>query len=576
MKRSGLLNLLWEFQNDFGYIPDNTISEIAQKLKVSKIEIEGVVSFYHFFHRQPTGKYIVYLNNSIISEFKGFAEIKTAFEKETGCVFGSYENNSMFSLFETSCIGLSDQEPAVLINFKPFTNLTPKKVATIINKLKLGANLNSIADDPTSKIQFTPPEDKTIFFRHYEQGKSLQIMKKLTPDQILEEIKTSKLSGRGGAFYPTSEKWRSCKDNLSKKKYIICNADEGEPGTFKDRSLITYHPGLIIEGMIISAFVCKAKKGFIYLRAEYKYLLKTLEKTLKNFRNRNFLGKNILGIKNFDFDIKIQLGAGAYVCGAETALIESLEGNRGESRIRNYFPTEYGYKGYSTVVNNVETFAMASRILELGSNFILKIGTDKSKGTILLSIAGDVAKPGIYEVEYGTKIRDLLSLEMCQATAPNYIQLTGPSGECINQSEFDRKICKEDLSFGGSVMVFNRKRSILQLLENYANFFKTESCGNCTPCRVGNQILLEKIIKIKKGIGTGTDLQEIKDWSKIMKLTSRCGLGQYSANTFAMAIDKFEDYFNLQVTSNADDSNVEFDMEAAVFDYEYLINSTQK
>lgn len=575
MKRSRLLTHLWEFQNRYGFISNEAISEIAQRLRVSKIEIEGVISFYHFFHRQPTGKYIVYLNNSIISEFKGFNEIKAAFEKETGCTFGCYDQNPLFSLFETSCIGLSDQEPAALINFYPFTNLTPERVKEIVKELRLGTCLKTICDNPTSTIQFTPPENKTVFFREYKLGKSLEKLKSYSRDEVLKIISNSHLAGRGGAFFPTAQKWKLCKENDNESKYLICNADEGEPGTFKDKALLDKLPGLIIEGMIAAAYVTGAKEGYIYLRAEYKYLLAKIEESIHKFYQNNLLGNHILGIEDFNFNLHVQLGAGAYVCGAETALIESLEGKRGEPRIRIHFPTDYGYLGSSTVVNNVETFAMAARILELGADFIDKIGTKQSKGTKILSISGDVGKPGIYEVEWGTKIRDLLHMKMSQATAPYYIQISGPSGECIGKQDFDRQICKEDLVCGGSIMVFSKFRSIIQILENFTKFFKTESCGTCTPCRAGNQILYDKIQQLKKGICTMEDLEEIKDWSQIMKLTSRCGLGQYASNTFAIAIDKFEDYFKLKTIELEDNNNVEFDMEEAVFDYDKLIKDTQ-
>ncbi|MFD1292738.1 NAD(P)H-dependent oxidoreductase subunit E [Lutibacter holmesii] len=573
MKQSRLLTRLWEFQNKYGYIPDVAISEIAQKLRVSKIEIEGVVSFYHFFHRQATGKYIIYLNNSIISEFKGFHEVKAAFEKETGCTFNEYSKNSLFSLFETSCIGLSDQEPAALINFYPFTNLTPKKVVSIIKDLKNGIAVATLANNSKSKIQYTPTEEKTIFFRDYETGKAINNLKYLHNSEVLEIISKAQLNGRGGAFFPVAEKWTYCKNNTSKLKYIICNADEGEPGTFKDKALINNLPGLIIEGMIISAYASGAQKGFIYLRAEYQYLLNKLKDTLAEFREQHLLGETILNIPNFNFDIEIQLGAGAYVCGAETALIESLEGKRGEPRIRNSFPTDIGYNNKSTIVNNVETFAMAARIIELESDFISKIGTLQSKGTKLLSVSGDVAKPGIYEIEWGTSVQELL--ELCQATAPYYVQISGPSGECINETEFNRKFSQEDLACGGSVMIFNRSRSILQIIENFIQFFKNESCGNCTPCRAGNQILFEKIKKIKQGICTSNDLKDVQQWAQIMKLTSRCGLGQFSGKTFSMAIDKFDDYFNLKVTTCNNDCKVAFDMEQAVSDYDELIKNTQ-
>ncbi len=572
MERKRLLTRLWQFQNDFGYIPQVAIKELAEELRVSKIEIEGVISFYHFFHLKPTGKYIVYLNNSIISEFKGYSEVKASFEKETNCTFGEYQK-PLFSLFETSCIGLSDQEPAALINFYPFTNLTPLKVKKIIEQLKNGENIVKIADNPSSKIQFKPEEDKTIFFRNYKLGESLKSLKNNTPDQLLKIISKSKLEGRGGAFFPTSTKWKYCKESSSLKKYIICNADEGEPGTFKDKALLNNLPGLVIEGMIIAGYITGATEGIIYIRAEYMYLINMIENTISKFYEKGLLGNDIYGIQDFNFSIEIQIGAGAYVCGAETALIESLEGKRGEPRIRKHFPTEYGYLGFSTVVNNVETFALAARIIELGPEFILNIGTKESKGTKLLSISGDVAKPGIYEIEWGITIKKII--ELSQATSPNYIQISGPSGECINNTEFNRKICKEDLSCGGSIMIFNRYRSIVQILENFITFFMVESCGICTPCRAGNQIILDKIKKLKRGICTTKDLTDIKNWGKIMQQTSRCGLGTFSTNSFRMALDKFESYFNLKISKCDADCEIEFDMESAVFDYDQLIKTTQ-
>ncbi|MBT8317194.1 MAG: NADP oxidoreductase [Lutibacter sp.] len=571
MNRTNLLNELWEYQNKHGYISKRAITQIAKSLKVSILDIEGVISFYHFFHQKPTGKFIIYLNNSIISEFKGFQYIKAAFEKETGCTFNEYDENPLFSLFETSCIGLSDQEPAALINFYPFTNLTVKKVKTIIKQLKEDEKLATISSSFISKIQYTPSEEKTMLFRNYIEGNSLKKIRKYSASEILENISKSGLTGRGGAFFSTAQKWKYCKESKSDKKIIICNADEGEPGTFKDKALLNNYPGLIIEGMIISAYVTGAKEGFIYLRAEYKYLLKKLEKTLEKFVDKGFLGDHICGIPNFNFYIKIQLGAGAYICGEEKALIESLEGKRGEPRLQKYFPTQNGYLGYSTIVNNVETFAKASRVIELGTTYISKIGTQKSKGTKLLSISGDVAKPGIYEIEWGTTIRELLKL--CEALSPYYIQISGPSGECINSTEFDRKICEEDIACGGSIMIFNRSRDILQIQKNFMNFFKIESCGVCTPCRAGNQILYEKIKKIERGLSTEKDLEEIKQWANIIKLSSRCGLGKTSPNSLVMAIDKFKDYFNLKTSPITENQYVEFDMENAIQEYDDVINN---
>ncbi len=574
MDRTHLLNKLWEYQNQFGFISDEAVSNISKKLNVSNIEIESVISFYHFFHKKPTGKHTIYLNNSIISELKGFEAVKTAFEKETNCTINE-QGNEEFSLFETSCIGLNDQEPAALINFMPFTDLTPKKVKLIIQKIRNGENVKEFASKVKSKIQYIPKEDKAIIFRPYEMGKSIKIGLKHSPQEIVDKISKSKLLGLGGAFFPVGYKWQSCKNNEDDAKYIICNADEGEPGTFKDRALFQYLPGLLYEGMILAGYATGAKEGIIYLRAEYQYLLPELEKLLETFYENNLLGENILGVNGFDFNLRYQLGAGSYVCGAASALIESMEGRRGEPPVRMWSATKHGFKHKPTIVNNVETLAYASRIIELGEDFYLNLGTEESPGTKLISISGDIAKPGIYEIEYGTTFKELLSIEMSQATAPYFLQVSGPSGDCLNSSEFNRRICKEDILCGGALMVFNRNRDILQILRNFMEFFKEESCGVCTPCRAGNFILTERVKKIQRGLCAQEDLDEIKQWGKIIKLSSRCGLGKTSPNSLTMAIDKFPEYFNIKIAPTNLDQLVEFDMEEATHEFDSFIKDTQ-
>lgn len=574
MDRTHLLNQLWEYQNQFGYISDNAVSEISKKLKVSNIEIESVISFYHFFHKTPTGKHTIYLNNSIISDLKGFEDVKAAFEKETGCTFGEYGDKN-FTLFETSCIGLSDQEPAALINFYPFTDLTPKKVKLIIQKIKSGEDVKNFYSKTLSPVHYTPNDEKTVIFKPYEMGKSIKEGLKYTPQEIIDKIYKSKLKGCGGAFFDVGYKWQSCKKNKDDAKYIICNADEGEPGTFKDRAIFQHKPGLVIEGMILAGYATGAKEGIIYLRAEYQFFKPQLERLIQEFYQANLLGKNILGHKGFNFELRIQLGAGSYVCGAASALIESLEGRRGEPPVRMWSATKHGFRHKPTVVNNVESLAYASRIIEFGENYFLNIGTKETPGTKLISISGDVAKPGIYEIEYGTSIRALLGIEMSQATAPYYVQVSGPSGEPISPEEFDRRICGEDILCGGSFMVFNRTRDILHILRNFMEFFKEESCGVCTPCRAGNHILNEKIKRMQNGLSSQDDIEMIKEWGKIIQISSRCGLGKSSSNSLMHATNKFKDYFNLKVAPSNEFQHVEFDMESAVHEFDSIIKDTQ-
>lgn len=558
-----LLNSLWEYQNRQGYIRDEDIEQCSRQFDISKVEVEGVVSFYHFFHRKPSGKFTIYLNNSIVSEFKGFQRVREAFERETGVRFGDVDPSGQFGLFETSCIGLSDQEPAALINFHPFTGLNTLKVRQIIARLKQGVPVEELCDDVEDNIRYVPPGKRAVFFREYFSGNAIVRLKGLSPEEVIEEIKRSQLSGRGGAFFPTGLKWGLCRQQAAEPKYIVCNADEGEPGTFKDRVLMNSMPGLVLEGMIVAGYAVGAREGILYLRAEYTWMKDKLDKDIERFYRMGLLGKNIAGIEGFDFDIRLQMGAGAYVVGEETAMLNSLEGKRGESRVKQYYPIERGFLGLPTVVNNVETLCAAARIIELGADHFLKTGTANSPGTKVISVSGDCHLPGIYEIEYGMTVEELLKL--CQADDPYYIQVSGPSGECISMADKLRVLSKDDLSCGGSFMVFSRQRDILQILLNFTNFFKEESCGVCTPCRAGNFILQRKLEKIKLGLAQSSDFEDIRQWGRIMQVTSRCGLGKTAPNTLIKAMDAFPEYFE---ALGGDGLNRKFDLTKATEVYE--------
>ncbi len=566
LRRSQLLNALWAMHDVKDYLSDADIAQLATLFNVSAIEIEGVVSFYHFFHRKPAGRFTIYLNNSIMSQLHGYEEVKMAFEKETGAKIGSVDPSGTFGFFETSCIGMSDQEPAALINFYPFTNLTPAKVRNIILKLKSGATAQSICVPPDDNICFTPPGDRAFILQNYQPGKAVAKLAELDPPDVFYQIKESGLMGMGGAFFPTGLKWELCRRNHSNRKFVVCNADEGEPGTFKDRVLLNRLPGMVIEGMILGAYAVGASEGIIYLRAEYRYLKDKIYETIKDFRNRGLLGDNIPARQPFSFDIRIQLGAGAYVCGEETALLNSMEGLRGEPRTKLYFPVERGYLGKPTIVNNVETFACASRVIELGSEAMLKLGTTNSPGTKLISISGDCGKPGIYEIEWGMHLGELL--ELCEAKDPYFVQVSGPSGTSVSMKEKNRSLSRRDLVCGGSFMVFNKDRDVLQILKNFSDFFKEESCGICTPCRAGNFILNRKLEKLQLGLGTLRDLVELQQWGDTIKKSSRCGLGQMAPNSIMDAIQKFPEYFEKRVDTSGSKLNRGFDLEMAVKDYD--------
>ena len=472
-----------------------------------------------------------------------------------------------FGLYETSCIGLSDQEPAALINFYPFTNLNSLKVRKIVAALRKGASVAELCDEVDDNIRYIPPDDKAIILRKYRKGATLKRIKKLgSREAVLEEVIKSRLSGMGGAFFPTGMKWKFCAQEPATPKYVVCNADEGEPGTFKDRILLKSYTGLLLEGMITTGYAIDSSDGIIYLRAEYMWMLPQIEKTIQDFRDSGLLGKNVSGIKGFDFDIRVQLGAGAYVCGEETALLNSMEGKRGEPRTRQYFPTQRGYLGKPTVVNNVETFCVAARIIELGADEFLKRGTEESPGTKLISVSGDCELPGIYEIELGTSVEELLS--MCRASDPYFIQVSGPSGECIAEFEHKRKICKEDLPCGGSFMIFDSTRNLVDILINFADFFKMESCGVCTPCRAGNYLIRKKLEKLKRGLARTQDMNEIIRWGRIMRETSRCGLGKTATKSLSLAMKKFKEDFTPSVNEDVVLYNRGFSLEDAIREYD--------
>jgi len=383
-----------------------------------------------------------------------------------------------------------------------------------------------------------PILNKAIVFDKENFGDGLKKALQMTPDDILLTVKNSILKGRGGAGFPAGVKWLAAASTPSDKKYVVCNADEGEPGTFKDRVLLTEFTEQVYNGMIICGYSIGAQYGFVYLRGEYSYMREQMEKTLESMRNSNRLGKNILG-SGFDFDIEIRLGSGAYVCGEESALIESLEGLRGEPRNRPPYPVDRGYLGYPTVVNNVETLATVPIIINKGVEWFTSIGTEKSKGTKVISVSGDVEFPGVYEIPYGITISEVL--DMVGAKDVKAVQVGGASGICIPEEDLARNISFEDVPTGGSIIVFNHSRDMLKILKNFMEFFTEESCGQCTPCRIGNKKLLDGINLIEEGKCSVQYLRELISLGETMQIASKCGLGQSSPNSFITIMTHFGD-----------------------------------
>lgn len=373
---------------------------------------------------------------------------------------------------------------------------------------------------------------KNVILGDFQSGSAIKSAVKGSPEEVVQTVIDSGIRGRGGAGFPTGLKWRFAANENSDEKTVICNADEGEPGTFKDKVLLEKHFFNVLEGMALAGYAIGSSKGIIYLRGEYAGMLPRLEKDIEDFKN-NVL-KDV-----FDFDVKVRLGAGAYVCGEEFALIESLNGNRGEPRNKPPFPIQQGYLEKPTLVNNVETFASVIHIVVKGADWFSNMGTVNSKGTKLFSISGDVKNPGVYELEMGTELQEVLELAGAENTKS--VQVGGFSGVNVKEDEFKRVLAYEDLPPGGSIIVFNKDRDMLHVLKNILEFFEEESCGQCTPCREGAYQLLKGVKMIEKGEKSVRYYKELVNLCSVMKDSAKCGLGQSIPSSFLSISEKFKD-----------------------------------
>ncbi|MDO9578752.1 MAG: NAD(P)H-dependent oxidoreductase subunit E [Candidatus Cloacimonadales bacterium] len=555
--RGRLMDILIDVQDSQGCVGKEAVAKIAKVFNMSKVDVVQTLSFYHFFSQTPRGKYTVYLNDSAVAEMMGRDEITKAFEEEVGCKFGSVSEDGRIGLFDTACIGMNDQEPSAIINKRVFTKLTKEKVAKIVKGMK---NDFEVEDLPCTDVQDNILMQGPILTKDTEIGEAVRKAVFMSPEEVIEEIKQSNLRGRGGAGFPTALKWRFCRNAPGEKHYVFCNADEGEPGTFKDRVILTERPNLLFAGMTIAGYAIGAEEGILYLRYEYKFMEKQLEEVLTNLRNKGLLGKDVAGKEGFNYDIRIQSGGGAYVCGEESALLESAEGKRGEPRDRPPFPVVKGYMQQPTSVNNVETFCSVAKIMHKSAKWYRSLGTLDSTGSKLVSVSGDCERPGIYEIEWGFTVQDVLNL--VGARNVQAVQVGGPSGKCIAPNDFNRKLAYEDLSTGGSIIVIGKQRDLLKdIVMNFLDFFIEESCGSCVPCRAMTVQYKKKMEKIIAGKGVKKDIDQMLSWEKVM-LMNRCGLGQSACNPVISTIKNFRELYDAKIQKT--DYVSQFDLAAAV------------
>ena len=573
-----MLDILRDVQARYRWITREAMQTIAAKTGLTQVAVEGVASFYAFLSLTPKGRITIRLCDDIIDRFAGLDAVTAACEDALGITVGQTTADGAFSLEYTPCIGMCDQAPAAMINDVIITALTADKARAIIAALQRGQRPQDVVSDrfdalsPYERVaQMIDNNIKhagAVLLGPAPVDAGLQKALTLTPAQIIDRITDSGLRGCGGAGFSTGRKWRFAAQTHDDRRFIICNADEGEPGTFKDRVLLTERPHLLIEGMTIAARAVGARQGILYLRGEYVYLRDLLQDVLDARRDNGLLGQNILGQQGFDFDIRLQMGAGAYICGEEGALISSCEGLPGEPKTRPPYPVTHGYLGHPTVVNNVETFCHAARIMDRGAQWFFDMGTDGSHGTKLFSVSGDCINPGVYELPYGLSVRELLVMAGGEDAAA--VLVGGPSGTMIARDTFDRKLTFDDLATGGAVVVFSPDRNILEIVEYYLSFFVHESCGYCTPCRVGNVFLQKAVGKFRRGLANPADIAYLRDLSATIIETSRCGLGMTSPNPILSTLDNFPLVYSAMVKPPKDRMRATFDIQSAISDARVL------
>jgi len=462
----------------------------------------------------------------------------------------------------TECFGLCNKGPIVKImpDNTVYTGVMPMDVREIVEKhLIKGEKIERLIHQENKPKQikivlrncgFIDPENIEEYIEK-DGYMALAKVLKMSRTDLINEIKLSGLRGRGGGGFPTGLKWEYAYNAKGDEKYVVCNADEGDPGAFMDRSVLEGDPHSVIEGMAICGYAIGAKKGLVYIRAEYPLAVKRLAKAINDAREYGFLGNNILGT-DFSFDIEIKYGAGAFVCGEETALIKSMEGERGEPTSKPPFPAEAGYWGKPTNVNNVETLANIPVIINKGANWFNKIGTEKSKGTKVFALAGKINNVGLIEVPMGITLREIIfdiGGGIKDGKKFKAVQTGGPSGGCLTEKDLDTPIDYDTLLAKGSMMgsggmiVMDEDDCMVAVAKFYLEFTVDESCGKCTPCRVGNKRLYEMLEKVTSGKASMEDLEKIKLLSNVIKDTALCGLGQTAPNPVLSTITNFWDEY---------------------------------
>lgn len=561
--RQALLPTLHVAQSIYSYLPEPVVRYIARALQVPLADIHGVIEFYHMFHRHPSGHTVVQVCTDAACFLAGSADILSAALKAAGAEEDEISPDGSCTVRRISCLGLCEHAPAVMVgnvsqNAVPVGHVCPDD-APALCRGDLSATGCAIA--PATVIGGTVRQltancgqGRTDLDAYRAAGGYTGLLHALSlaPAQVIAEVKAAGLVGRGGAAFPTGVKWEGAANAAAPQRYVVCNADESEPGTFKDRALMEDDPHRIIEGMIIAAWAIQARHGYLYVRGEYPDAYASMEKAVQEAYTAGIIGPNVIGTA-LSFDIEMRRGAGAYICGEETALFESIEGKRGFPRLKPPFPTTHGLFGMPTVINNVETLCNVPWILEHGAQAYRRHGTDKSPGTKLFCLSGDVCFPGLYEAPFGITMRQLI-YDLAGGIRGDHdlkaVLVGGAAGVFTRPDRLDVPMTFEDLRRAGLtlgsgvVMAFDHTRNLRNILVGLARFFADESCGKCYPCQMGTRRQLEVLCRFADGRSLPGDIERLTDIGWTMTDASICGLGQTAASAVLSALHLWPELFN--------------------------------
>jgi NADH-quinone oxidoreductase subunit F len=550
--RAGLLPALQAAQRTYGYLPEPVATEVARLLSVPLADVFGVIDFYSMLYRQPVGKTVVRVCTDPACALAGGETLLDSLCQYLGVSQDEPSADGAITVERAPCLGLCEHAPAVLVGDRAVGEAAQIGLDEL---LRGEASLpgSAIAGDLRILTANCGNSHPTSLPEYVARGGYAGFKRALgmAPEAVIDQVKSSGLVGRGGAAFPTGVKWEGAARADGSPKYVLCNADESEPGTFKDRVLLEEDPQRVLEGMLIAAYAIGAGRGYLYVRGEYPYAYKVLQDAVDQARQESYLGANVLG-SGFNFDVELRQGAGAYICGEETALFESIEGKRGFPRIKPPFPTTHGLFGKPTAINNVETLCNVPYILEHGPSAYRQIGTEKSPGPKLFCVSGDVARPGLYEVPFGITIRRLvynLAGGVRDGRALQTILFGGAAGAFATPDQLDVRMSFEDLRQAGLplgsgvVMVFDETRDLRDVLARLGRFFAHESCGKCYPCQLGTQRQYEILSRLKAGKPLPGDAERLTDVGWTMTDASLCGLGQTAATAVLSAMKIWPELF---------------------------------